>query len=407
MRDFDRDFQPADPAEAAELFSKPQGGAVVPVGSTAISMAGGFITAQKVAVERDEQKILGKLKILAQAAGTDYFYAWATKNRDGTKGDVSGPTIKLANDVMRVYGNCIVSVDVRNTDTHHVFAARFTDLESGASMTRLFQQRKNQNTGMKDADRQADIIFQIGQSKSIRNVVSNFLSTFVDYSLEEARKSLVERFGKDIEGSREWIAGKIENMKIAPELVERYIGRALKEWTAKDIAKVIGTLTAIHDGMITAEDVFPSGEKPAAVGEGAAKAPPPPPPKASAETPTPDTKQTAPEPSTAQETPPAKKENPKAKKSTPPSPTQEPSTTSTPLVDDSDLDEKSATVRKELIAHINDIPDLIKQNKVTGDAAVDELMNLIKKRDGRCAVLSPDDHKAVKTAAAAMLETIM
>lgn len=412
MANFDRDFQPADPALAEEMFAQPQGGQLAAQGQTTMQIAGGFITAQKVAVERDEIRILGKLKILAKTASTDYFYAWTTKNRDNTKGEVSGPTIKLANDVMRVYGNCVVSVDVRNSDTHHIFAARITDLESGASMTRLFQQRKNQNTGMKDKERQEDIIFQIGQSKSIRNVIANFLSTFVDYALEEARTSLVEKFGKDIAGSRDWIAGKIENMKIPQELVERYVGRTLPEWTAKDVAKVVGTLQAIHDGMVSVDDVFPSGATPSAVGEAAAKAPAPPPPPKPAEAPAAETKEPAPEPSTAQETPSPEKEKPKAKKPpTPPSPTPEPSSTSEPepspspsLIDDSSLDETSTKLRKSMIAEIQDLPDT---KGITPDKMMDSLIAIIKGKDERTKNLSPEDYKAVKAVAKELLETLM
>jgi hypothetical protein len=49
---------------------------------------------------------------------------------------------------------------VQDNLTHHVFLARFIDIETGFSVTRPFQQRKSQTLGKKmDADRQADIVF--------------------------------------------------------------------------------------------------------------------------------------------------------------------------------------------------------------------------------------------------------
>jgi hypothetical protein len=110
---------------------------------------------------------------------------------------------------------------------------------------------------MKDADRQLDIAYQIGQSKAIRNVIVNCLGSFADYALEEARNSLVEKIGKDLASWRERTIQGIAKVPVELKRVERVIGRASKDWLAPDISQVISMLRSIADGMATIDETFP------------------------------------------------------------------------------------------------------------------------------------------------------
>src|SRR6266853_2553728 len=163
--------------------------------------------AQHVAVKRKTSAVLAEIRALAAAAGEAWYYRWPVKSKNDDSSSstkwIEGPSIKLANDLARVYGNCHVDVRVIENDTSWFFYAMFTDLETGFSMTRPFQQRKNQKSIRGSDDRQRDIAFQIGASKAIRNIVVNALQTYADYGFEEARNSLIEKIGKNLEGSRE------------------------------------------------------------------------------------------------------------------------------------------------------------------------------------------------------------
>src|SRR5579885_3083803 len=151
--------------------------------------------AQRVAVQRDESEILRKIKVLAAAAGEDWYYRFPVnkKNEDGTfqKDWVEGPSIKCANNVSRLYGNCDIDVREFDVGTHWVYYARFIDLETGYSLTRPFRQRKSQKAMRTDAGRQEDIAYQIGASKAIRNVICNALEFFVTYAADEAKASII------------------------------------------------------------------------------------------------------------------------------------------------------------------------------------------------------------------------
>ena len=220
------------------------------------------IGAQPVAVYRDEAKILQKLSALAAAAGADWFYRFPVRTKDGGQDWIEGPSIKLANDVARIFGNNANEVREIDVGDAWIFYARFTDIETGFSMERAYRQRKSQSSmKTKDADRQLDIAYQIGQSKAIRNCIVNALQIYADYAFEQARSSLVEKIGKDLEAWRDRTLEGLARMPIDLNRVERAIGRAAKDWLAPDIARLVAMMRAIADGMATIDDTFPAVEK--------------------------------------------------------------------------------------------------------------------------------------------------
>ena len=223
-----------------------------------------IITAQPVAVERDETRVLAKIKALAAAAGDDWYYRYPVKNnRTGQIDTIEGPSIKCANNVARIYGNCQIDLRALDEGEHWLFYARFVDLETGFSMTRAFQQRKGQtNIGGKDDGRKLDIAFQIGQSKAIRNVVCNALETFTNYAFEEAKGSLVEKIGKAMDKTRAKILDRLREMEVDTLRVESVVGRAAKDWLAPDMARIIAEIKSVEDGMAAASDTWPIKEPP-------------------------------------------------------------------------------------------------------------------------------------------------
>lgn len=211
--------------------------------------------AQRVAIRRDPARILDIMRSLAASAGERYYYRYPVKS-GGATSYIEGPSIALANDLAREYGNLSIDTKVVDIGTHWMIYARVTDYETGSELVRPFQQRKSQKT-TGDADRQQDIALQIGASKAIRNVVVNFLQTYADFAYEEARGSLVAAIGKDLAKWREKARAGIEQRQIALPRVERVIGRPLSDWLAADVAKVRTMLQGIDEGMATLDETFP------------------------------------------------------------------------------------------------------------------------------------------------------
>lgn len=224
--------------------------------------------AQQVAVRRIPGEVMATLKALAAAAGRDWYYSipFKKKIKDPQTGKdewvthyVEGPTIKLANDLWREFGSCEVDTWVSNEGIDYwEVTARFIDLQSGAAMTRLFRQQKGRSKiGGNDPARNVEADFSMGQSKAIRNVITNALQTYADYAVEEARKSLVEKIGRNVQGWRERTAKELEGLGVALGRAEAIVSRPLYEWLAEDIATVVSLIKGINDGMALPDESFP------------------------------------------------------------------------------------------------------------------------------------------------------
>lgn len=264
LDDRDRSMELYAPDSAPQASRMP---ALAPVNSPAERVFG----AQNVAVYRDDTKVLKKIKALAAAAGTDWYYRFPVKKKGGGQDFIEGASIKLANDVARIYGNCAIEVRVHDVGTAWVFYARFTDYETGYSMERSYQQRRGQSSMNTNADRQLDIAFQIGQSKAIRNVIVNALQTYADYGFQEAKRSLVEKIGKDLVKWRERVLEGLEKEGVEKIRVEKVLGRAASDWLAPDVGMVIAMMQSVADGMTTWEEAFPTEQTAAAADATAAK----------------------------------------------------------------------------------------------------------------------------------------
>lgn len=219
------------------------------------------IGAQHVAIRRDEADVLRKLRVLAASAGDDWYYRFpvSRRNPDGSRSTdwIEGASIKCATNVARLYGNCEIDVRVFDLGEQWIYYARFTDIETGFTLTRPFAQRKSQKVMRTDAGRSDDIVFQIGASKAIRNVVTNALEFFTSFAVDEARSAIVDRVGKRLDHYRSRVLERLSEMRIDVRRVERARGRAYKDWVADDIARTIAELQAIQDGMATADETFP------------------------------------------------------------------------------------------------------------------------------------------------------
>lgn len=273
-----------DRASVLDAFASPAPrGELVPAGGfpqQQLAEVGRPIGAQAVAVHRDEATILQKLRALASAAGDDWYYRIPVKKKvkDEATGRetwvqdyIEGASIKLANDLARMYGNCEIETRVVDVGQSWLIYARFSDLETGFSMTRPFQQRKGQKAlGTKDDGRALDIALQIGVSKSIRNVIVNALQTFADFAFEEAKDSLIEKIGKKLPAWKERVELRLSERKIDMKRAEIVLGRAFADWRAADVAKVVALIKSIDDGMSTTDDTFPAleADKTADEGEG-------------------------------------------------------------------------------------------------------------------------------------------
>jgi hypothetical protein len=244
---------------------KPEGESMSMVPREAYTTFAPRYGAQQVAVKRNKASVLAELRVMAAAAGEDWYWRWQVNekqpNGSYAKVWIDGPSIKCANNVAREYGNCYAGARLElDTGTHWRFVGLFMDFETGFAMERPFNQRKGQKAMGGDIARAEDMIYQIGVSKAIRNVVNNALESFVNYAKEEAKASIIDKVGKKLDFYKEKIAGRLKELKVDMGRVEIVRGRAFKDWLAADVTYTIAELQAIGDGMATPDETYPLPE---------------------------------------------------------------------------------------------------------------------------------------------------
>jgi|GEM_PF-1529549 len=227
-------------------------------GNTMQQVRTAYTTAVSVQQPRSIAKIANNVFEEARLAGKSFYYRWKVNSKDGPK-VVEGPSIDMTMALCRHYGNMANEVEVTETSTHFLFKATFIDLESGFSSPRLFRQRKNQNTGMKDADRQEDIIFQIGQSKAIRNAVRNAMPAWlIERAIEIATDAELNKTNKEnIHLARQKVIEFFGGYGVTADRIEAERDRPVDQWTPQDIVDLRGMATALKEGRIGPDELFP------------------------------------------------------------------------------------------------------------------------------------------------------
>lgn len=218
-----------------------------------------YVTAMQVMKPRNLNKVISKCVEEASIAGEEFIYSW----RQGGS-IIEGLTIGAALSIVRNFGNSMVDVEVEEKDKAYIFTAYFCDLETGFNISRSYRQNKaspksKNGKDIYEGERGTDIIFQIGQSKAIRNVVLNaiprWLSTKV---LEEAKNNAMATINNMGEvKARELLLNKIEALKIDKTKVENNFGKS-KSWDKVKLVQLSAALKSIENGYEEEETLFPN-----------------------------------------------------------------------------------------------------------------------------------------------------
>lgn len=213
-------------------------------------------------VDRDLKRIEAKAKEEANLLGSLGFYGWGNG-----KDRVEGPSWELAKALIRVYGNCSLDMEpVQDLPDSWIMTARVVDLETGYSISRQFRQSKKWAVhGKFDEARKEDIRFQIGQSKSLRNVVLSFLPGWlVDRALDASKGGVRELIESAIakNGMEAVVARCIqrcERIGVDEARLLDCMGRKTRQAiTVEDLVIIQGGISVVESGQDTAESVFPA-----------------------------------------------------------------------------------------------------------------------------------------------------
>ena len=239
------------------------GGGVKPMvgGGTAMQQVKTeYTTAVAVQEPRKIARVTSNVLAEAKLAGASFYYRWTVKKKGGGTSEVKGGSIDCGMCIARNYGNCVIDISAEETDTHYMIKATFVDLETGFTVPRLFRQRKAQGIGGGYGnDRSEDMVFQIAQSKAQRNAILKAVpSWLIDQAIEVAQQAELDSVKAEAPAiARAKVVDFFEGYGVALERIEAAVDAKADNWTSKNIVDLRGMATALKEGRITANELFP------------------------------------------------------------------------------------------------------------------------------------------------------
>jgi len=231
-----------------------------------------YVTAQHVPLPRDIKAIMKEAIDIAELSGELFFYRWETSSTDHKTGKVKkgfliGHSVKLTNEAVRIFGNCVIhQKPVVQTPSAWIFTTAFIDLQTGFTRERQFRMDKQWPVhGRMDKFRKDDIRFQIGQSKSDRNVVMNSLPQIIlERMLETAINSVREQiefkiksvYGGDIQKAIDELLKAFVPYAISQELIEKKLGLKRDKWDINTLVMLTGDVKALKGGNETKDTLY-------------------------------------------------------------------------------------------------------------------------------------------------------
>lgn len=253
----------------SDLATTPAGQALLEQGATVRQMRlDNYLTAVSVQKPRDKMMVIKEVEFEAELLGEKAYYSWTA---GGSM--IEGPSVDLAMVMIREWGNCAARADlVAETGTHFLFDGIFMDLEKGITVIRQFRQvKENRGKGKMDAERAEDIVFQIGQSKGLRNAICAAMPAWlISKALKKAKQSAAKSMTSEkvVEAFNKW--------GVDQKTLERKLGKACKRWDEMEMAVLRGIYQSLLDGMTTIDNEFGDDQAAATVAEAAKAAAPAP-----------------------------------------------------------------------------------------------------------------------------------
>lgn len=220
-----------------------------------------YSTAVQVQRPREIRDVARRICEEARLMGESAFYGWGAGDSR-----IEGPSQELALAAARNWGNCAIEVGpVQDTPDSWIITSYFVDLETGFTMARPFKQSKRWTVhGKMDAERKNDVRFQIGATKSARNVILKAIPGWmIEKALDEAKAGVREKIEnyiakKGMAAAQDFAVNALVKLGVKEEAILAKFSVAKR--AALDVDALIvmkGDLAAIEKGEIRPHEAYP------------------------------------------------------------------------------------------------------------------------------------------------------
>lgn len=218
------------------------------------------------AYPRNPQKAMEyalQLATMDEATAQSCFYCLPRKEKDGTRKEIKGGSIRLAEIVANAWGNLHAATRIVENDGRHITAEGVAwDLENNVKITMQnkvsirFGEKEGKGGYTANADMQT-ILSNAASAKALRNAIFKVVpKALVDRVLEKAMLFAVGD-QKTLSSKTTAVIERLVKMGLEKDKILQYYGRnSVNEITAEEYTSLIGVGTAIKEGHIKIEECF-------------------------------------------------------------------------------------------------------------------------------------------------------
>ena len=176
---------------------------------------------------------------------------------------ISGPSIRLAEELVRCWGNIDFGIkELSQKEGESEMQAYCWDMETNTISSQTFvvaHVRDTKNNGQQKLTTQRDI-YENNANMAGRRLRARILAVLppdlVEAAVAECKKTLAGSNDIPITDRIKKMAVAFEKFGIKPAVIEKRLGRKLDTMTADDISEYIGIYNSLKDGNTTVSDWF-------------------------------------------------------------------------------------------------------------------------------------------------------
>lgn len=250
-----RDYGPDFNQDENSLAVRPSGelGVNRDVARVVQEVQGAIIVAKQFPRNEDEARVR-----LIRACKRPNFAEEAEYEFPRGGNDVSGPSVVLAREAARVWGNIQFGFEItQEDDVWRTIRAWAWDVEANSKpfqedrFKKLIQRKRNGETQwVKPDERDLRELTNRRAAVCYRNCILQIIPRdLIDEAIDQARITIKDRAAKDPDGERKRIADAFAgDLNVMPKTLETILGHPLAEASPAEIAKLRAIYKSIRDG---------------------------------------------------------------------------------------------------------------------------------------------------------------
>jgi hypothetical protein len=218
------------------------------------------------AYPRDVRRSIDNATMLAtmdEATAQSCFYCLPRKEKDGTRKEIRGGSIRLAEIIASTWGNLHAATRIIENDGRHITAEGVAwDLETNVKITMQnkvsiwFGEKNGKGGYQANADMQT-VLSNAASAKALRNAIFKVVPKALVDTVRDKAMSFAVGDQKTVSSKVGEVFDKLIKMGIDKDKILAYYGHeTMAQITIDDFKSLIGVGTAIKEGYMKIEEVF-------------------------------------------------------------------------------------------------------------------------------------------------------